>query len=242
MNTDLVVALDYSDPKKAEALIRELQGLPVVFKVGLELYLSANSSWVRALSSSGARVFLDLKFHDIPNTVAQATVMAAKIGVEFLTVHLAGGKRMLDEIDLRLSEAQVSGEIPRRPKVLGVSVLTSFQEEEWVANVSHMAKVSGARTIEETVIHFADLAVQHPGVQGMVCSPKEVGPVRMKYPDLFLMVPGIRLEGSAMHDQKRVMTPSQAKKAGANAIVVGRPITEAPNPRKSAEIFLQELS
>jgi orotidine-5'-phosphate decarboxylase len=242
MNTDLVVALDYSDPKKAEALIRELQGLPLVYKVGLELYLSANSSWVHALASSGARVFLDLKFHDIPNTVAQATVRAAKLGVEFVTVHLSGGKRMFDEIDVRLSEAKASGEITSRPKVLGVSVLTSFQEEEWVANVSHMAKVSGVRTIEETVLHFADLSAQHPGIQGMVCSPKEVAPVRMKYSDLFLMVPGIRLDGGPLHDQKRVMTPAEAKKAGANAIVVGRPITEAVSPRKAAELFLQELS
>ena len=232
--TELVVALDYSDPKKAEALIEKLKGLRVVYKVGLELYLAAGSQWVHALVARGERIFLDLKFHDIPNTVAQAALQAAGLGVEFLTVHLSGGKRMLDEINARLGQP--------RPKVLGVSVLTSFAEEEWVANVSHMAKISGVRPIEETVLHFADLAAQHPGVQGMVCSPKEIEPVRLKYPDLYLMVPGIRMEGEALQDQKRVMTPALARQAGANAIVVGRPITLAADPRAAAEAILKELA
>ncbi|NDG85951.1 MAG: orotidine-5'-phosphate decarboxylase [Proteobacteria bacterium] len=242
LSTELVVALDYSEPKKAEALIEKLKGLPVIYKVGLELYLAADSQWVRGLTSRGERIFLDLKFHDIPNTVAQAVIRAAGLGVEFVTVHLSGGKRMLDEIDARLGEAMNVGAIRSRPKVLGVSVLTSFAEEDWVANVSHMAKLSGLRSIEETVVHFADLASQHPGVQGMVCSPKEVEPVRTKYPDLYLMIPGIRMEGESHQDQKRVMTPASARKAGANAIVVGRSITLASDPRAAAEAILKELA
>ena len=222
-------------------MIAQLKGLPVIYKVGLELYLSADSNWVKALAGSGARVFLDLKFHDIPNTVAQACTRAATLGVEFLTVHLSGGSQMLEAVDVRLHEARATGEILSRPKILGVSVLTSFHEEDWVSNVSHMAKVSSVRTIEETVLHFADLAHHHPAVQGMVCSPKEIEPVKQKYSDMFLMVPGIRLDGGASDDQARIMTPAEAKKAGASAIVVGRPITQASDPVKAVELFLQEL-
>jgi orotidine-5'-phosphate decarboxylase len=241
MATELVVALDYSERKSAEILMDELHGLPVVYKIGLELFMSVDSNWIQAITGSGERVFLDLKFHDIPNTVAQAAVKASKLGVEFMTVHLSGGKRMLDELDIRLQEATISGEITSRPKILGVSVLTSFQEEEWVANVSRMAKLTGVRTIQDTVNHFADLAHSHPAVQGMVCSPKEIEAVRFKYPELYLMIPGVRMEGAALNDQARVMTPAQAMKAGASAIVVGRPITQSQNPRKSAEEFLREI-
>jgi orotidine-5'-phosphate decarboxylase len=242
MATELVVALDYNDQKKADALIEQLSGLPVIYKIGLELYLSADSTWIQSICSSGTRIFLDLKFHDIPNTVASAMVKAAQLGVEFATVHLAGGRRMLDEIDIRLQETTLAGEPVKRPKVLGISVLTSFKEEEWVANVSHMAKVTSVRTIEDTAMHFANLVHEHPGVQGMVCSPQEVEKIRMKYPHLYLMVPGIRPEGTKAHDQSRVMTPGEARKAGASAIVVGRPITQAANPREMAEQILRDIS
>jgi orotidine-5'-phosphate decarboxylase len=242
MATELVVALDYSDRKSAEILMDELHGLPVIYKIGLELFMSVDASWIQAITASGERVFLDLKFHDIPNTVAQAAVKASKLGVEFMTVHLSGGKRMLDELDIRLQEATISGEITSRPKILGVSVLTSFLEEEWVANVSRMAKLTGVRTIQDAVNHFADLAHSHPAVQGMVCSPKEVEAVRFKYPGLYLMIPGVRMEGSVLNDQARVMTPAQAMKAGASAIVVGRPITRSENPRKIAENYLRDIS
>ncbi|MBU6153990.1 MAG: orotidine-5'-phosphate decarboxylase [Bdellovibrionales bacterium] len=242
MATELVVALDYSDRKSAEILMDELHGLPIIYKIGLELFMSVDAQWIQAITASGERVFLDLKFHDIPNTVSQAAVRASKLGAEFLTVHLAGGKRMLDELDIRLQEAMIAGEITRRPKILGVSVLTSFLEEEWVANVSRMAKLTGVRTIQDTVNHFADLAHSHPAIQGMVCSPKEIETVRFKYPELYLMIPGVRMEGSALHDQARVMTPSQAMKAGASAIVVGRPISRSENPRKIVEDYLREIS
>jgi orotidine-5'-phosphate decarboxylase len=242
MNTDLVVALDFSSTEEADRLISQLVGLPVVYKVGLQLFLAAGPDWVRSLTASGARVFLDLKFHDIPNTVARATVESAKLGAEFVTVHLSGGRRMLDEIAVAVERARNAGEIRISPRVLGVSVLTSFQEEEWVASVSHMAKISEVRSIHDSVLHFADLVSRHPGVGGMVCSPLEVSAVRLKYPDLFLMVPGIRLAGGNWNDQQRVMTPAEAKKAGASAIVVGRPITGAADRRQAVETFLQELS
>jgi orotidine-5'-phosphate decarboxylase len=242
MATELVVALDYSDQKKADELIQKLDGLPVIYKIGLELFLSADSAWIQAICSSGTRIFLDLKFHDIPNTVGAAVLRASRLGVEFTTVHLAGGRRMLDEINIRLQEALLAGEMVTRPKVLGVSVLTSFKEEEWIANVSHMAKVTGVRTIEETAMHFANLVHEHPGVQGMVCSPQEVANIRAKYPSIYLMVPGIRLKGGAAHDQNRVMTPGEARSAGASAIVVGRSITQADDPRVVVEQILREIS
>ena len=242
MATELVVALDYNDPKLAEALTQKLSGLPVVYKVGLELFLSADSAWVRELCSSDARVFLDLKFYDIPNTVGAAVVKAAELGAEFITVHLAGGRRMLDEVENRLQEALLSVQILKRPTLLGVSVLTSFREEDWIANISHMAKVSGVRSIQDTSLHFANLAHEHPAVQGMVCSPREAERIRMKYPHLYLMVPGIRPEGSPAQDQGRTMTPLDASRAGASGIVVGRPITQATDPRTVVEEILREIS
>lgn len=241
MSTDLVVALDFSERSEAEQLMEKLEGLPVIYKIGLELFLSTGASWVQTLCSLGHRVFLDLKFHDIPNTVAQAVVQGAKTGAEFITVHLSGGRRMLDEIDLKLSEALASGQISSRPNILGVSVLTSFHEEEWIANVSHMAKITGVRQISDSVQHFASLAHDHPAVQGMVCSPKEIALVRTKHPHLFLMVPGIRPEGAPAHDQSRVMTPKEAREAGASAVVVGRPITRAEDPRAMTLAILGEL-
>lgn len=241
MSTDLVVALDYSKTEDAEKLIQHLAGLPVVYKVGLELFLVAGPNWVKNLTSQGKRVFLDLKFLDIPNTTGAAVMQAVQLGVEFITVHLSGGKRMLDEIEIRMEEAEVSGQLKVRPHILGVSVLTSFQEADWIANVSHVAKMSGIRSIEEAVDHYAALAHIHPALQGMVCSPKEVEMIRAKYPKLYLMVPGIRPKGAALHDQSRVLTPFEAKNQGASAIVVGRPIIQAPNPREAAEAILKEI-
>lgn len=240
--TDLVVAIDAPDAVRAEALIQELSGLPVVYKVGLELFLGVEKSWVKSLASGGRRVFLDLKLHDIPNTVAQASVQAAKLGVEFLSIHLAGGTRMFDEVERALTEALATGAIEVKPKILGISVLTSFNEEEWRANVAHLAALPSIRPIEEAVLHFSDMARSHPGIQGMVCSPREVATVKARNPELSLVVPGIRFEGQRVDDQSRVMTPAEARKAGASAIVVGRPITRADDPRRMAEMILKDLS
>jgi len=241
MQTELVVALDYPNTDAAEKLMQQLSGLDVIYKVGLELFLGAGPNWVKNLGRLGTRVFLDLKFHDIPNTTGQAVVQAAKLGAEFVTVHLCGGKLMLDEIDTRLQEALISGEITQKPKVLGVTVLTSFKEEDWIANIAHFARIDSVRSIQESVFLYASLANDHPAIHGIVCSPKEVDMVRTKYKDLFLMVPGIRPKGSALNDQTRVMTPGDAMKAGASAIVVGRPITQSPDPRKVAEEILKEI-
>lgn len=240
-NTELVVALDYPTAAFAEELMEQLKGLPVVYKIGFEMFLAAGPDWVRKLTDRGTRVFLDLKFHDIPNTVGQAMIQVCNLGAEFTTLHLSGGKPMLDEIQKKLDEGMASGRITRKPKILGVTVLTSFHEEDWIANVSHVAKVTAARSIEESVMHFATLANDHEIIDGVVCSAKEIDSIRSKYPKLFLMVPGIRPKGFSSHDQNRVMTPAEASASGASAIVVGRPITQANDPRAVAEQIFKEM-
>lgn len=235
MKPELVVALDVETIDKAESLIQTLKGLPVVYKVGLELFTAAGPQWVKQLTASGHRVFLDLKLYDIPTTVSRTIQQIAAMNVEFTTVHLCGGHKMLDFIHKEFPKGSAL-------KVLGVSVLTSFQEEDWIANASIIAKLGSARTIHDTVLHYSTLANDHPAIAGMVCSSHEVEEVRKKYPDLFLMVPGIRPTDFSHHDQERVMNPQDANRVGASAIVMGRPITQAENPRLITEQILKDLS
>lgn len=226
MKTDLAVALDFPTKSEAEKMLNELFGLPLVYKVGLELFLSAGPDWVRGLTLRGLRVFLDLKFHDIPNTVAAAVAQAHSLGAEFTTIHLCGGAKMVDALT-------------RSPKVLGVSVLTSFSEGEWARTAGLVAEKP--YQVSRAVLECAAFADSHIKIFGMVCSPREVSEIRAKYPDLFLVVPGIRLAGSAVDDQARTMSPAEAAKAGASMIVVGRPITKAEQPRQVAEKILKEI-
>lgn len=235
LNTELIVALDFNNAEDAEKIISQLDGLPVVYKVGLELFTAEGPAFVKKLVASGHRVFLDLKLHDIPNTVTKTLLEIEKMGVEFTTVHLSGGKKMLEMIHEKMPAHT-------KLKVLGISVLTSFQEEEWISNLSAIAKLGAGRTIHDSVMHYAILANDHPAVQGMVCSSHEVEEVKRKYPDLYLVVPGIRPELSSKDDQGRVMTPQEAAQAGASAVVVGRPITQSETPRKTAEMILKDLS
>lgn len=243
--TELVIALDYSKKEDAEAMIQKLDGLPVIFKVGLELFLSAGPQWVKEVASKEHRIFLDLKFHDIPQTVARSVLQATRLGVEFMTVHLSGGTLMLDAIEKAFRDAELSGEVMKRPRVLGVSVLTSFKKEDWIASISHVAKLSAIRPIDEAVVRYSNLAHDHPALGGMVCSPQELKLVRPKYADLYLMIPGIRMdpesESEFNDDQGRVMSPDQASRLGASAIVVGRPITQATDPRAVVENILGNL-
>jgi orotidine-5'-phosphate decarboxylase len=233
--TDLVVALDFNQATEAEKLMSALQDLPLIYKVGLELFTVVGPEWVMKQTSSGKRIFLDLKLHDIPNTVMKTILQIEKMGVEFTTVHLSGGHKMLDTIADNLPPGS-------KLKVLGVSVLTSFEEEEWISNMSLIAKLGAARSIHDSVLHYAALASDHPAIAGMVCSPHEVSEIKNKHHGLFLMVPGIRPEGIEKNDQARVMTPEEANLAGASAIVVGRPITQSENPRKIAEQILHDLT
>lgn len=229
--TELAVALDFAEVRYAEGLMGDLAGLPVVYKVGLELFMSVGPDWVGLQCERGYRIFLDLKLHDIPNTVANALKQAVDLGVEYTTVHLAGGPRMIE-----------GAEIPSdsKLKIIGVSVLTSFSDKDWVEAQSNFAH--HPFSIEKAVLSFADLASHHPKISGMVCSAREVALVRAKYPEIALVVPGIRPLGVTNDDQSRVMTPKEAALAGASMIVMGRPITKAPNARQVAEQTLKEIS
>jgi orotidine-5'-phosphate decarboxylase len=179
------------------------------------------------------RVFLDLKFHDIPNTVARAAKQAALLHVEMFTLHLAGGRDMVKAVSKELADIELI-----RPKILGVSVLTSFDDVRW------------AEVTKSLTGHAADIAtsvqglVEHStswGADGVVCSAMELEALKKNFPALYTVVPGIRPSGSPSNDQARVMTPTEAQAAGASAIVVGRPITESPDPRQAAIAILAEL-
>ena len=227
-STELVVALDFKTAVDAEKMIEQLQGLPIVYKIGLELFLATGQSWVKALAAKGHQIFLDLKLHDIPNTVASSIAQIEQMGVSFTTVHLMGGEKMLQAIQAKRNSSCAM-------KILGVSVLTSWDHEAW-KNDFH-------ETIEESAEKFSKQA--HHYLDGMVCSPLEVVKIKKKFPHLFLMVPGIRLpmDGNPvfLDDQARVTTPQDAAKSGASAIVVGRPIITAHHPRKVTEQILELL-
>jgi orotidine-5'-phosphate decarboxylase len=232
--TDLIVALDYSKSDRALALLDELQGLPLIYKVGFELFMAGGSDLVRELVHRKCRVFLDLKFHDIPSTVAKAARQAALMNIEMFTVHLAGGSQMVRAV------TQEFADMPQlKPKVLGVTVLTSFDDVRW-AEVTR-ALTGHACDVPDSVSGLLSVAGSW-GADGVVCSAMELERVRQLSPGLYTVVPGIRPEGTAADDQARVMTPLQAHQAGAKAIVMGRPITESKEPRKVVEGALKDLS
>lgn len=236
-STELAVALDFDQATHARELIERLSGLPVIFKVGSELFLSAGPHWVKNLVDSGARVLLDLKLHDIPNTVAQSARKIADLGVERFTVHAAGGPKMLEATRTELESWAKNTGRPR-PKILAVTVLTSFDMTSW--NQVSQA-VSGQKSeIQASVERFATAALSW-GTDGIVCSPHELVQIRAKYPGLWTLVPGIRPAGSATHDQVRTMTPKEARDHGASCIVVGRPITQAQDPKAATEAILAQL-
>lgn len=232
--TELIVALDFPKAERALAFVEEIGDLPVIYKIGLELFLAAGPEIVRELVHRKKRIFLDLKFYDIPNTVVRAALQAACLHVEMLTIHLAGGSAMVRMV------AEEFAAIPElRPKILGVTVLTSFDDVRW-------AEVTKALTGHPaSIADSVDGLVEHAlawGVDGLVCSAAELSSIRKLHPSLYTVVPGIRPEGVAANDQARIMTPAQAHLAGASAIVVGRPITEAADPRGMIERILKELS
>lgn len=225
--TELIVALDFPGAAPAEAMISKLEGLPLIYKVGLELFVSEGPQWIRkTLVDRGCRVFLDLKLHDIPNTVAKATEAAGRMGVELLTVHLAGGRKML----------QAAQGVAKRPKLLGVTVLTSFDEAGW-GEVTQALSATPAATMT-SVRGLFDLAASVK-LDGVVCSPHEL---KLLESPLYTVVPGIRPAGADAGDQSRTATPRQAAEAGARAVVVGRPITQAADPRAAAHAILAELA
>lgn len=244
---ELIVALDYSESSAALELITKLKGLPLIFKIGLELFISEGPTFVHQLVQEEHRIFLDLKLHDIPSTVAKAALRAARLGVEMLTVHIAGGNDMFLAIREKFNETQPMA----APKILGVSVLTSFDQGGW-EHVQHALlgseRLSQSPTsIASSVDSMVDAAV-HWGVDGIVCSPWELATLRSKHPGLYTVVPGIRYNESSSErkknfkdDQVRVFSPAEAREAGASAIVVGRPITQASDPKSVAQRILKDI-
>ncbi|HEX4311022.1 MAG TPA: orotidine-5'-phosphate decarboxylase [Acidobacteriaceae bacterium] len=227
MDQRLIVALDYPSAAPALNLADQLHGLVRWFKVGLELYCAEGPSVVHELRRRGFSVFLDLKLHDIPNTVAGAVRSIANLGAELLTVHAAGGPAMLE------AAAEAAGGLPHPPQLLAVTVLTSMDQLQ-------LAAVGIDHSPENQVLRLADTA-SAAGITGFVASAEEVSALRHRFPAATLVIPGIRPAGSEVADQKRIATPSAALAAGASYLVLGRPITQAPHPAAATQSILGEM-
>lgn len=237
----LIVALDVPTFDLARGLVSRLVPGVSFFKVGSELFTAAGPSVVEMVKDNGSRVFLDLKYHDIPNTAAGACRAAVRMGVDMLNVHIAGGFEMLQAACSAVQEeAGITGK--RVPHLLGVTVLTSINQE----SLRSFLGVS-QRTLEEHVMSLARWALP-AGLDGFVASPQETELLRrtLARPDssgrhVLIVTPGIRPEGAGTQDQKRTATPGAAIRAGADYIVVGRPITRAGDPREAAEKIVREI-
>jgi len=225
----LIVALDVSTAAAAKGIVAALGDSALTYKVGMQLYTAEGPQMVRDVVASGRRVFLDLKYHDIPSTVAAAVREAAQLGVSMLTVHAAGGSKMLRAA---VDEARA---INSNLLVLGVTVLTSLDD-------SDLEKIGFHGKLPDEVLRLSELALAN-GLQGIVTSAREASAVRSKLGNNFAIVtPGIRPAGTSHADQARVTTPAEAIAAGASHIVVGRPITEAADPAAEAQAILEQIS
>src|SRR5437763_12695920 len=222
----IIVALDVATKKEALVLVDQLNGQISFFKIGLQLYTAEGPEIVRSVLSSGANVWLDLKLHDIPNTVARAVESASNLGVHMLTIHLSGGSEMI-----RAATAARANNI----SILGVTVLTSATEQA-------LREIGIADKVDNQVLRLAKLGVDAE-IDGVVASPHEIKTLRHEFGDkIKIVVQGIRPSRSEADDQKRVMTPRQALDMGADYLVIGRPITTHPNPREAVAKILAELT
>lgn len=230
----IVVALDVDTVEQALSLVERLRGTVGMFKVGKQLFTAAGPDIVRQIIGMGEQVFLDLKFHDIPNTVAKAGIEAARLGVSIFNVHAMGGSKMMRATVEAVNEA-VEREGIARPLILGVTVLTSHTQES-------LSEVGIERKLENEVVALAQLC-EKSGINGVVASPQEIVPIRkaVDNPSFVILTPGVRPAGAALNDQSRVMTPGEAIAAGANLLVVGRPITAADDPVMAAQKILEEI-
>jgi orotidine-5'-phosphate decarboxylase len=223
----LIVALDVSTAAAAQKIVAAVGDSALTYKVGMQLYTAEGPGVVRDLVASGRRVFLDLKYHDIPNTVGAAVTEAAKLGVSMLTVHASGSSRMLRAA---VEAAKVTPEL----MVLAVTVLTSMDARD-------LETIGMSGSLPESVVRLGAVALAN-GCQGVVTSAREAPSLRAQLGDRFAIVtPGVRPAGSNVGDQVRVVTPSEAIAAGASHIVVGRPITDAPDPAAAARAILGQM-
>jgi orotidine-5'-phosphate decarboxylase len=226
----IIVALDYLNAEQALNLISQLDPTRCQVKVGKELFTRAGPQLIEQLTAQGFKVFLDLKFHDIPSTVARACLAAADLGVWMLNIHALGGLPMMTA-----AREALANSLSRPPLLLAVTLLTSL-------NDALLRQIGLTGTPEENVLRLAQLTYE-AGLSGVVCSGLEAQALRKAYGEKFLLVtPGIRSSGAPMEDQQRVLTPSEAITRGANYLVIGRPITAADNPMAALEAIEREIN
>lgn len=236
MNSNkLIVALDVETADRARELVSALSGTVGMFKIGSQLFTAAGPDLVREIVRAGQRVFLDLKFHDIPNTVAAAGVEATRLGVSIFNVHAAGGSEMMKRTVAAVNQC-VEDEGLSRPRVIAVTVLTSASDQV-------LREVGYGLQTAELVQHLTLLA-EAQGLDGVVASPREVGLIRsiVSQPGFIVVTPGVRPKESAPDDQTRVMSPAEAMAAGADYLVVGRPIVSAGDPAQAAADILRDMA
>jgi len=225
----LIVALDFPAPAETLAFVERLEGRARWFKVGLELFIAAGPGIVERLAGLGYSVFLDLKLHDIPNTVAGGVRSAAGLGAGLMTIHAGGGPAMLR------AAREAAESVPGAPKLLAVTVLTSMDAGQLAA--AGISREPGAQ------VELLARMGMDAGIDGFVCSPQEVGKLRaLTGPEGTLVIPGIRPAGAALGDQSRVATPATALRDGASYLVVGRPITQAADPAAAVEAIVAEMA
>lgn len=229
MSKQVIVALDYS-LQEAETFLRSFP--PAFIKIGYQLFYEAGPAWVAKKKEEGYQVFLDLKLHDIPNTVYQGVKTVSKLGVDLLTIHASGGSQMIQRAK-EAAEQTASGN--HRTKILAVTQLTSTDQ----AMLTNELQIQGS--VADSAIHLAQLA-QRAGADGVICSGQEVRAIKQATSSEFLAVtPGIRPKEAAVDDQKRVVTPAEAIRLGADYLVIGRPITKASDPVQAYKNILQSI-
>ncbi|MBP3964280.1 orotidine-5'-phosphate decarboxylase [Paenibacillus lignilyticus] len=231
----IMVALDYPDAAAAEALVNSLEGIPCYMKVGMQLFYAASPGFVIGLKERGYKVFLDLKMHDIPNTVKGGANSITKLGVDMFNVHAAGGVDMMKAALEGVEQALASDVALARPLVIAVTQLTSTSKQVLNEEIG----INGS--VEEAVVRYAQLAKQ-AGLGGVVASPQEVQRIKAACgADFRTITPGIRPAGADPNDQSRIMTPREALQQGTDYMVIGRPITAAASPRLALESIIEEL-
>lgn len=229
LNQHVMVALDVDSRDKALQLAEQLKGTGCWLKVGMELYNATGATIIQELKEKGFPIFLDLKLHDIPNTVERAARVLAGYGADMLTIHCSGGYEMMARAVQATHDVKNQGATEKRMKVIGITVLTSLDEERLQNDLGV------GRTLQNQVVALAELG-QKAGLDGVVASAQEGKILREHLGSEFLVItPGIRPAGSETHDQARTLTPKEALAAGSSYLVVGRPITQAQNPREALE-------
>jgi orotidine-5'-phosphate decarboxylase len=234
LDNQIIVAIDTSSLDEAEKLLKELQGTISFYKIGFELFTAHGWKAIELVRRFGSRIFLDLKLHDIPTTVAKTAAVICEHDIDMFNVHALGGFEMMKKTAETVRECMKTPK--KKPLALAVTILTSHSEEELAQDLGIQ------KALKEEVLSLARLA-KKAGLDGVICSPQETAFLRKEFPrDFLLVTPGIRPRPSGKDDQKRALTPKEALAAGADYLVIGRPITAASNPRQQAVAILSSLA